>query len=90
MWRSFGFRCRMCSTFFGNDRNSPYHAEPGIVPLMQDAKGRWRPDAGYVAPVRDAKTVVQVTRAIGPVGWHAAACWRDEGEGEAVGRKELG
>lgn len=33
------------STYFGNDRNAPFHAKPGIVPMMQDAKGRWRPDS---------------------------------------------
>ncbi len=59
---------RMWSTFFGNDRNSPFHAEPGIVPMMQDAKGRWRPDPTYTAlktPVV-AETSIQVPGAIGP------------------------
>jgi xylan 1,4-beta-xylosidase len=57
---------RMWSTFFGNDRHSPYSAEPGVVPLMQDPKGRWRPDPGYVAPPREARAVLQVPGAIGP------------------------
>jgi hypothetical protein len=58
---------RMWSTFFGNDRHSPFGAQPGIVPLMQDAKGRWRPDAGYVAPARKkAEGLVQMPGAIGP------------------------
>jgi len=58
---------RMWSTFFGNDRHSPYHAKPGIVPMVQDAKGRWRPDHSYVAPASHvAETAIQVPGAIGP------------------------
>ena len=57
---------RMWSTFFGNDRHSPYRAEPGIVPLIRDAKGRWRPDPGYVAPPHIEATVTQVPGAFGP------------------------
>jgi xylan 1,4-beta-xylosidase len=57
---------RMWSTFFGNDRHSPYHAEPGIMPLSQDSKGRWRPDPAYVAPPREAGPTVLVPGAIGP------------------------
>jgi xylan 1,4-beta-xylosidase len=59
---------RMWSTFFGNDRHSPYNAKPGIVPMMQDAKGRWRPDASYVRPQKTiaADTTVQAPGAIGP------------------------
>jgi len=59
---------RMWSTFFGNDRNSPFHAEPGIVPMLQDAKGRWRPDPSYAAPKTPAatETSIQVPGAIGP------------------------
>ena len=58
----------MWSTFFGNDRNSPFHAEPGIVPMMQDAKGRWRPDPTYTAPKEPtpAEATIQVPGAIGP------------------------
>jgi xylan 1,4-beta-xylosidase len=57
---------RMWSTFFGNDRHSAYHAEPGIVPLIQDARGRWRPDAGYVFPTRRGTAEMQLPGAIGP------------------------
>ena len=58
---------RMWSTFFGNDRHSPYHAKPGIVPMTQDAKGRWRPDPSYAAPVSHAAEIaIQVPGAIGP------------------------
>jgi hypothetical protein len=59
-------RGRVWSTFFGNDRHSPYHAKPGIVPLVQDAKGRFRPDPAYVAPPNETGAVVQVPGAIGP------------------------
>jgi len=38
---------RMWSTYFGNDRNTPFLAKPAIVPMLLDAKGRWRPDAAY-------------------------------------------
>jgi len=57
---------RMWSTFFGNDKHSPYHAEPGIVPLKQDEKGRWRPDASYIAKPQEDHSVSQSPGAIGP------------------------
>jgi len=57
---------RMWSTFFGNDHHSPFSAQPGIIPLMQDAKGRWRPDPTYVQPERKPQPVVQLPGAIGP------------------------
>ncbi|HEY4379149.1 MAG TPA: family 43 glycosylhydrolase [Acidobacteriaceae bacterium] len=57
---------RMWSTFFGNDRHSAFHAKPGIVPMVEDSKGRWRPDASYVAPKIAESTAVQLPGAIGP------------------------
>lgn len=61
---------RMWSTFFGNDRHSPYSAKPGIVPLIQDVKGRWRPDGAYRWPVTAMGTekpnYIQASGAIGP------------------------
>jgi len=57
---------RMWSTFFGNDRHSAFTAEPGIIPLMQDAKGRWRPDPHYAQPAQAPRPIVQVPGAIGP------------------------
>ncbi len=61
-------RGRMWSTFFGNDRNTAIHARPAIVPMMLDAKGRWRPDAAYRAAGATAANLpsVQVPGAIGP------------------------
>ena len=58
---------QMWSTFFGNDRHSPFSAKPAIVPMKQDALGRWRPDAEYHRP-EPKKTAgsVQVPGAIGP------------------------
>jgi xylan 1,4-beta-xylosidase len=58
---------RMWSTFFGNDRNSTIHAKPAIVPMMLDAKGRWRPDAAYKpAPAIVNQPGIQLPGAIGP------------------------
>jgi hypothetical protein len=61
---------RWWSTFFGNDRNSPFSAKPGIVPMKLDGKGRWRPDASYTAigtaAEHGAGTMTQVPGAIGP------------------------
>jgi xylan 1,4-beta-xylosidase len=59
---------RMWSTFFGNDRNTTIHAKPAIVPMMQDEKGRWRPDASYKPTASLATTTpsIQVPGAIGP------------------------
>jgi beta-xylosidase len=59
---------RMWSTFFGNDRNTTIQARPAIVPMMLDAKGRWRPDAAYrAAATTTAKSPsIQAPGAIGP------------------------
>jgi beta-xylosidase len=59
---------RWWSTFFGNDRHSPFSAKPGIVPMTIDSKGRWRPDASHVATTANdqRERMVQVTGAIGP------------------------
>lgn len=61
---------RMWSTFFGNDRNSPFTAKPGIVPMIQDDHGRWRPESSYRWPtnaeIHPGSTSVQVVGAIGP------------------------
>ena len=58
---------RWWSTFFGNDRHSPFSAKPGVIPMKLDAQGRWRPDATYTAPiVASAGASVQVIGAIGP------------------------
>ncbi|MDE1162441.1 MAG: family 43 glycosylhydrolase [Acidobacteriaceae bacterium] len=61
---------RMWSTFFGNDRHSPFGARPSLVPMVKDAKGRWHPDATFVWPAKDgqteAKALTQVPGAIGP------------------------
>ena len=58
----------MWSTCLGNDRNSPFHAEPGIVPMLQAARGRWRPDPNYAPPKTPVatETSIQVPGAIGP------------------------
>ena len=57
---------RMWSTFFGNDRHATFSAHPGIIPLMQDAKGRWRPDPNYVLPEHSPEPITQLPGAIGP------------------------
>lgn len=61
---------RMWSTFFGNDRNSPFSARPGIIPLHLDSKGRWHPDLSVSpqknAPSRTVAASIQVFGAIGP------------------------
>ena len=57
---------RIWSTFFGNDRHAAFSAQPGIIPLTQDAKGRWRPDPTYTLPERKPQPVVQLPGAIGP------------------------
>jgi len=57
---------RMWSTFFGNDRHSPFSAKPGIVPMLQDGKGRWRPDPSYVLPKASDTKAVLLPGAIGP------------------------
>lgn len=59
---------RMWSTFFGNDRHSAFSAKPGILPVVQDAKGRWMPDATYVMPTRQAAaaSLIQLPGDIGP------------------------
>jgi hypothetical protein len=61
---------KMWSTFFGNDRHSPYSAKPGIVPLTQDAQGRWHPDTTFKWPAATTtatpKALTQVKGAIGP------------------------
>lgn len=60
---------RMWSTFFGNDRTAPFNAKPGVIPMVQDKAGRWRPDMSpRPIPTTNAGTqpVVQVPGAIGP------------------------
>lgn len=59
---------RMWSTFFGNDRNSPFSAKPAIVPMTQDDRGRWRPDptrTSGAAPSQATKAIL-VPGSIGP------------------------
>jgi xylan 1,4-beta-xylosidase len=61
---------RMWSTFFGNDRHSPFSAKPGIIPLTQDRQGRWRPDGTFEQPsnaaIKSSPTSIQTSGAIGP------------------------
>ncbi|MFC6647197.1 family 43 glycosylhydrolase [Granulicella cerasi] len=61
---------RIWSTYFGNDRHAPFSARPGILPLVQDARGRWHPDLSYKGPEPDRPDkqgiTVQVVGAIGP------------------------
>jgi xylan 1,4-beta-xylosidase len=61
---------RMWSTFFGNDRNSPFHARPSLVPMVQDVYGRWQPESAFRWPVAASappqNTAVQSAGSIGP------------------------
>ena len=57
---------RLWATYFGNDRHVPFHAKPGVVPMLLDAKGRWRPDAKFAWPVEKAGPASQAAGAIGP------------------------
>ncbi len=59
---------RMWSTSFGNDRHSAFSAKPGIIPLTQDAKGRWMHDDKNVAPAMKmaGASLIQLPDDIGP------------------------